>query len=333
MLILATTTDKLQLIASAIGSLDVHVSFASRTESTGAVTNANTNTVITTAATIDILASPGAGVVRNGKFVSVRNKSATVANTITLQHTNGTTVVEIVKATLLVGEEMVVTDAGAIFFFDSSGAVKSALVTPLTRTILSGSGTYTVPAGCRAIDVECIGGGGAGGGSSTVAASGGGGGGGGAGGRTRKLFSPPAATYVYAVGAGGTAGAAGATAGNNGADTTFGTLTAKGATGGSGAAAAATTIARGGSGGVAGSGGDTNDSGEVGEPGFNTTAALVISGGGGGKGANGVIVAGAGTAAVAGTGGGGSGGASVSASAAVAGGVGGSGTIIITEFY
>src|SRR5215471_6876261 len=55
--------------------------------------------------------------------------------------------------------------------------------TPPTRTVFtSGSGTYTTPAGCKAIFVECVGGGGAGGGAAALSAGQGGAGGGGGGG-------------------------------------------------------------------------------------------------------------------------------------------------------
>lgn len=109
---------------------------------------------------------------------------------------------------------------------------------PPTQTILkSGSGTYTPPAGCVALLVECIAGGGAGGGSvatgagQTAPASGGGGGA-----YASKVIASPAASYAYVVGAGG-AGVSGGN-GNSGADSTFGAgiVVAKGGGGGNGAA-------------------------------------------------------------------------------------------------
>src|SRR5215831_3587900 len=73
-----------------------------------------------------------------------------------------------------------------------------------TRQIFTsaGSGTYTTPAGCRAILVEVVGGGGGGGGvnvgtSGQVAAAGGGGGGA----YAASLIANPVASYSYQVGA------------------------------------------------------------------------------------------------------------------------------------
>jgi hypothetical protein len=275
------------------------------------------------------------------KQINLTNTHATSSCTVQLQHTVGAgTTRKLTNAiTLLAGESLQFNGDGTMFVFDATGGVKTSLAAAMTVVVLtSGSAaTYTTPAGCRAIRVRCVGGGGAGGGASSVASSGGGGGGGGSGSYCEKVFSPPSATYTYTIGAGGTAGTAGANAGNNGADTTFGTLTAKGGTGGAGCTSAVATRAMGGAGGVAGTGGDVNLPGEAGDNSVNTTAALVASGSGGnsklGGGANGVSAQGAGTNAVANTGGGGSGGASVSAGAAVAGGVGGSGIIVVEEFY
>jgi hypothetical protein len=341
MIVLATTNSKLQLITSAVGTVVIDGAYVDRDLTTPAAPTDDTGEIdvsISTATTTDLLAAPAANHRRNVRHLTIRNSHATVANTCTLQKNISATLYEKMKFTLQPGEYAVIPESGAPFVYDVGGGVKTAIAAPSTRTVLTaGSGaTYTTPVGCRAIDVEVIGGGGAGGGATSVASAGGGGGGGGSGGITRKLFSPPAATYTYTIGAGGTAGAAGA-AGNAGADTTFGTLTAKGGSGGAAATSAAATRALGGAGGVAGSGGDINGAGEPGRTGINTTAALVASGAGGpseaGGGAPGVTAQGAGVAAIANSGGGGSGGASVSAGAAVAGGAGGSGAIIVTEYY
>lgn len=342
-MLLSSTTDQISMITGSAGSIDYAVVYAigDKTSSPMVIKDADTSAGnIATATTTNISGSPGAA---NDRWsvteISIRNAHATVANDITIQYIKvGATARTLIKVNLLPGEKLQGDKNGVWFKYDATGGVKTALSAPSTRVVLTaGSGaTYTTPAGCRAIDVEVIAGGGAGGGATSVAASGGGGGGGGSGGITRKLFSPPAASYLYTIGAGGTPGAAGA-AGGAGADSTFGTLTAKGGSGGAFAASAAATRALGGAGGVVGSGGDINGAGEPGRTGFNTTAALVASGAGGpseaGGGAPGVIAQGAGVAAAANSGGGGSGGASISAGAAVAGGAGGSGVIIVTEYY
>jgi hypothetical protein len=93
-------------------------------------------------------------------------------------------------------------------------------VTKITGT---GAGTYTVPAGVKALLVELYG---AGGGAAGAAAAPAGwvqfGGGGGGGGYCAQLIQGPlAATYAYSVGVGGAAGNNTGTAGGGGGDTFF----------------------------------------------------------------------------------------------------------------
>lgn len=339
------TADKIEAIST--GStiqLDYHVTQidkaqadATPTTVKGVVTNGQITTATTTKITTDPIASHEAMI----RQIVITNTHASASCAVQLQHTIGAGTARKLGGayTLQPGEKLEYNSDGTMNVYDAQGGAKTAQVAPMSVTVLTtGSGlTYNTPAGCKAIRVRAVGGGGAGGGCSSVASSGGGGGGGGSGSYCEKVFSPPASSYTYTVGAGGTAGAAGATAGNNGADTTFGTLTAKGGTGGGGCTAATATRAMGGNGGVAGTGGDINLPGEAGDNSVNTTAALVASGSGGnsklGGGSNGVSAQGAGTNAGANTGGGGSGGASISAGAAVAGGVGGSGIIIVEEFF
>lgn len=136
------------------------------------------------------------------------------------------------------------------------------------QTYTSGSGTYTVPSGVRALYVECVGGGGGAGGvdgqgAGTAAASGGGGGAG----YCAKLITSLEASYSYAVGAGGAGGTAGANNGSAGDASTFsgGTVSMSAGGGGGGAGVTAASHA-GGSPGDAGtsSGGDLNLTGGVG---------------------------------------------------------------------
>jgi hypothetical protein len=341
----AGTADKIDVVTTgAAVSIDYSCSQSDKSVTETNPTSLTTKPTvgnIASATTTKITVDPASGHEAFIREISLVNVHASASCTVQLQQTiNAGTARKLTGTyTLAPGERLLINADGTLYVYDAAGGVKLSVASALTVTVLtSGSAaTYNTPAGCRAMLVECVGGGGAGGGASSVASAGGGGGGGGAGSYTRKMISPPAASYTYTVGAGGTAGTAGANAGNNGADTTFGSLTAKGGTGGAGCTSAAATRALGGAGGIAGSGGDINMPGQPGVPGVNTTAALVSSGNGGnsflGGGALGVSAQGAGAAAVANTGGGGSGGASVSAGAAVAGGAGGSGVIVITEFY
>src|SRR5262252_1213613 len=225
-----------------------------------------------------------------------------------------------------------------------SGVFSKAPTRQIFQT--AGTGTYTTPAGCRAILVECVGGGGGGGGCNTgtsgqVSAGGGGGGGG----YSASLIANPVASYAYQVGAGCAGGAAGA---NNGAtaaaanDTTFGSslIVAKSGGPGTGVASSATTSsAQGGSPAVGALGaGDIKVDGSGGGPGFCAASGI----GFGGRGGAGAVYGSARNEAVSvaqngqvgtGPGGGGSGGCRTSSTGTHSGGAGHDGIIIVTEYY
>lgn len=104
MLLLAATTDKLQLVTDVDGAVDVHVSYVDASSTTLVPSGAGRqNTAITTASTTDILAAPGASTVRNMKTLKVRNKSA-VAIAVTVVFDQNATDFELHKATLRSGE-------------------------------------------------------------------------------------------------------------------------------------------------------------------------------------------------------------------------------------
>jgi hypothetical protein len=169
--------------------------------------------------------------------------------------------------------------------------------------VFTSSGTWTKPAGCKRVEIICIGGGGGGGSGHAHASSNrGGGGGGGGGGISQVVFraSDLPATLTVTRGAGG-AGGAGVSANNDGNDGTAGgasscvfsgvtyayaqggNLGAKGTN--SGGAGGATTTANlslyqggaGGAGGTAGAGG-TVGTNALGAPGGGGGAGLPSSG-------------------------------------------------------
>ena len=101
MLNLVLTTDKLQLVTSAAVTVDVHASFADLSGTT--VTPGKQNTAISTAATTDIVASPGASTVRNVKTLHIRNKHASSPVDVTVVYDANATDYELHKATLNAG--------------------------------------------------------------------------------------------------------------------------------------------------------------------------------------------------------------------------------------
>lgn len=130
-----------------------------------------------------------------------------------------------------------ILDVGFISTVTSNGG-GSAIKPQLTVLPLNSSGTYTTPANCKYLIVECIGGGGSGGGNGVSTAYAGGGGGGA---YYLKQFSPPAASYSWTTG-GLTAGCPAGTYadGSTGQTSTFGGMSASGGLGGKKGASSST---------------------------------------------------------------------------------------------
>lgn len=98
MLILATTTDLLELVTDAAATVDVHASWMDYNGTT--VTPGKTNTAITTAGTTTIVPAPGASTQRNAKTLHIRNKHASLAVTVTLNFDQNATNFELFKVVL-----------------------------------------------------------------------------------------------------------------------------------------------------------------------------------------------------------------------------------------
>jgi len=205
--------------------------------------------------------------------------------------------------------------------------------------IITTGTTYTTPANCTAVYVECVGGGGGGGGASSADYTAGGGGGGGA--YAAKYYTVAASnTYTIAIGGAGTAGSGAGGAGGTGGNTTFlvsaPTLTAAGGLGGAGSTTR--NVFKGGAGGV-GTNGDLNIRGNPGGFGLSiigNTGNPVINnpgnGGGAGHFGGGASISDPDVAGIAGlSGGGGSGGSSPN-STNTPGGAGGVGFIRVWEY-
>jgi len=213
---------------------------------------------------------------------------------------------------------------------------------PASIQVLSTSGTYTTPAGVKAIIIELVGGGG---GSGAIAAAAGNNngtvsGGGGSGSYTRALIINPASSYTYIIGLGGTASAIGVAGGNGGA-TSFnaGTITAPGGTGGAaGSTLANGSVSLGGAGGVAGIGGSFMVPGHGGGTGFSGSVISVAGAGAnsyfGDGGVAPAVIDGTSRSGVAGSsfGAGASGAAAVNVGTGALGAAGFHGVIIVTEY-
>jgi hypothetical protein len=122
MILLTSTSDKIRVVTAQAVTVDVHASWVDYNGS--AVAPGRLNSAITTATTTDVVPSPGSGVQRNLKTLSVRNKHATSTVTVTVQHTDGTTVAELDKRVLGPGSSLLY-DEGQGFFAPSSGVVQA----------------------------------------------------------------------------------------------------------------------------------------------------------------------------------------------------------------
>lgn len=101
MLLLASTSDLLRVITSQAVATDVHCSWVDMSGST--VTPGRTNTLITTATTTTIAGSPASSTYRTIKTVSITNTHASTTQQCTIEHSDGTTIVELIDVLLQPG--------------------------------------------------------------------------------------------------------------------------------------------------------------------------------------------------------------------------------------
>ncbi len=120
MLLLASTSDLIRVVSSSTSALDVQVSAMDLNTSTDAVAGYRANTAITTATTTTVAASPAASTIRTVKTLSVRNKGV-ATNIVTIVHTDGTTAVEVIEATLAPDTSLQYHEAAGWWVTDSQG--------------------------------------------------------------------------------------------------------------------------------------------------------------------------------------------------------------------
>jgi hypothetical protein len=134
MILLTSTSDKLQVVSSAAVTVDVHASWLDYNGSV--VTPGRTNSLITTATTTDVVGAPGSSTQRNVKSLHIRNRHASSSNTLTVKHTDGTNVPELYKVTLLAGEVFEYVEGQGFRIYDANGQPKvgSLAINPSTNT-------------------------------------------------------------------------------------------------------------------------------------------------------------------------------------------------------
>ena len=296
MLLLTSTSDKIQVVTSAATAVGVHASWVDLNGST--VTPDRSNTSISSATTTDVVASPASSTQRNVKFLSVFN-DASSGQTITIRHTDGTTSADLWQGT-------VPAQTGVVFDEASGWRVSSPYPAADVQTFNFPGGKWIKPTGPRAgltlARLWGAGGGGGGGASLATAAVAKGGSGGGGGLYASQIFPtdslPDELAVIIGVGGGsglrGQTGAAGGN-GNNGGNsylraTTYTLLFAYGGAAGTGGQISAVATTGGASAGTHGIGNPSNSNpGASGQPmnGSNSSAfGPAWEGGGGGGGSS-----------------------------------------------
>lgn len=111
MLLLTSTSDIIRVVTGSAADVDVHASWVDN--ASGTITPGRTNTTpITTATTTTVVGSPGASTQRNVKALYIHNVHATVSTTLTVQHFDGTTNVDLINCTLLPDEHINLNENG-----------------------------------------------------------------------------------------------------------------------------------------------------------------------------------------------------------------------------
>lgn len=120
MLLLTSTSDLIQVVTGSAGTINVRADYMDN--NSGTITPGRTNTAtISTAATTTVVASPGSGVQRNVKSITVYNDDASVSNLIEMEHTDGTNVQDLWTGTLLAGEFVIFDESGVWTKYSSAG--------------------------------------------------------------------------------------------------------------------------------------------------------------------------------------------------------------------
>jgi len=249
MLILGQTS-VVRIVTGSAAQIEVHASVVDISGDVVSIPDPINTPHITAATTTIVVPSPAASTKRNVKGLSIRNDHASQSCTVTVEHFDGTTAIELVEWALTPQQTLTRSEGGVWSIFGGTGQDTNV-------QIFNGvGGTWTKPLGAKIVIVEIIGGGGGGGGGASLAtavvAKGGGGGGGGA--YANAQFNaadlgPTEAVTIGGGGAGGNAGLAGAAGGSGGigGNSSFGAwITAFGGGGGAGGAISAAITGGGG---------------------------------------------------------------------------------------
>lgn len=130
MIFLTSTSDLLQVITTAVGLIDVHTSWVDL--AAGVVTAGRTNTSIATATTTTVVGSPAASTTRNVKTFRISNNHASISQTVTVRHTDGTTAIILESVSLAPGEAITYGEGSGMRVLSALGVERSASAAPRT---------------------------------------------------------------------------------------------------------------------------------------------------------------------------------------------------------
>jgi len=130
-IILASTSDKIQIACSGTTDVDIHASYVDL--ASGAVTPGRKNTNVTGTSATDIVAAPGASTYRSVKTIAASNTHANSVD-VTVTHLDGTTTVELTKVTLPSGSALHYDQHAGWRVLDSRGRVRSRSALGLVQT-------------------------------------------------------------------------------------------------------------------------------------------------------------------------------------------------------
>jgi hypothetical protein len=155
MLLLTSTSDKLQIITSAAVNVDVHASYVDYNGTT--VTPGRLNSKISTATTTDVVGAPGSGTQRNVKTLHVHNIHASSSVIVTIQHTDGTNVIKLEEVTLLAAERVSYVEGQGFRVFDVNGVAKenSAAAVFVKALASDQSNSTTTPTNVTGLETPC----------------------------------------------------------------------------------------------------------------------------------------------------------------------------------
>jgi len=130
MILLTTTSSVIQIVTGeAVNSINVQASFIDVATSIIGGNPSYANTLITTATTTTVVPSPASSTQRALKNLDVYNSSVASCQ-VTIQHTDGTTTVDLFNYTLLTGESIHFAEGRGWYVYDANGNLKEVMSFP-----------------------------------------------------------------------------------------------------------------------------------------------------------------------------------------------------------